>query len=68
MSEELEEPVSTTRCLIIYWDTTDNSISLDTKGLSIFDVPGLLAVALDIAASEMPFVGSGYEEEEETSG
>lgn len=52
--EPEELPHLTQRSLVIHWDTANNEVWLDRGGLSVFDVTGLLQVALDLAEIELP--------------
>lgn len=44
------------KALIVFWDAENNEIAYDAQGLSVFDVCGMLSVALEIAAGHLPSV------------
>ena len=51
------------KALIVFWDDETNVVTLSKEGLFCFDVAGLLAVALELAADEIPTMQ--YETEDE---
>ncbi len=54
------------KMLVIYWDPKDNNrVHYDAEGLSVFDVAGLLSIALDIAVGQLPCVPDGEDDEED---
>jgi hypothetical protein len=58
-------PHLTRRSLVVHWDTAANEVWMDSSGLSVFDVSGLLRVALDIAEMGLPTEDVYPESEEE---
>lgn len=68
-SPRLPEPESlptlTRKSLVVHWETDTNLIWLDTSGLSVFDVTGLLSVALEIAECNLPTEDFDMEELED---
>lgn len=52
------------KALVIWWTPATNEIELeDMHGLSVFDMAGLLACALEIASNELPVPYAAVEEE-----
>lgn len=54
MAEEAQDPER--KALIVFWDPTNNEVDYDAQGLSVFDVCGILSVALELAAEQLPSV------------
>lgn len=55
MSEPVEPEASVPRkALIVYWDPVANEVDYDGEGLSVFDIAGMLASALEVAAGYLP--------------
>jgi len=55
----------TIKHLVIQWDDESNEITIDTKGLSVFDVVGLLHVAMALADDGIPYPQHETEESDE---
>jgi len=53
------------RHLVVAWDPDEGTVVLDTRGLTPFDVVGILAGALQIARDEIPAFSFLEDEEEQ---
>lgn len=64
MIGEIDPQSPDVKYLIVAWDTKNGLVDLGTEGLSCFDVAGLLAVALELAAQDIPTPQYDTEESE----